>query len=388
MEAGASRRMGQRNRRLEADPESWTASSWRWFLPEQPLHETPGSRVAPDAHLSGLSYLPVLEEQGDWVEVIHGANRAWIDRSWRPPHKRKASRRGIVRSRTEPVRGSDRGALRRARKKHGVEKSTRTLGPYQLYTDVEDDSLLDFLDQVARLAEDAFFARFGRLPSGDPHRSIIIFAEESTYRSFAASADLPFLGHGGYAGQGVAITYAGARSREELASVMVHEIGHLLNRRAMTAALPPWLGEGMAEELAALWLEDRPETAASDGQPRTIRFNTRESRLIVAGLALRKGELPRLGTVLGASREAFYAQGNASVSYALAGMFVRYLLDGENRRHADGFRAFLGRIAAGQRADLLAELGVDQATLERGIRRYIVEQLAAIEAEYPGIQFR
>lgn len=360
------------------------AIEWRWFLPGQPLREARGDGAGGRA-LPSLAYLPVVAREGGWSRVIYQGRPGWVDDGWQPGHPRRGARQGGMRARFEPPRGSHWTRLRQARQILGQKRPESTLGAYKLWTDVEDEELLAFLDTVAVVAEEAYFARLGRLPSGDPLRSAVLFAREEDYRRYSGEGDLP-QGHSGHAGNGVLASYTGGRPRRHVASTLVHEITHLLNARALAWDLPPWLEEGLASEMGAVWVEDTGVDSV-DGRAGAVAasfrgFDDHDTSLLLLGERLAAGTLPTLPTVLLLDREGFYQ--DSAAHYAYAGVLVRYLLDGEGGRHRDAFLRFLKRIADGYQANgalFVDSFGTRDAAilgrLDRDFQRWLAGELPA-----------
>lgn len=354
------------------------ASAWEWFLPGQPLAESIAPAVVPGEPLSSMAYLPIFDRDGTWAEVVYRGRRTWIDTSWKPPHSRRKAHRGIVRQRYEPVRTSDREQLEKARKILGIDRPVRYLGPYQLFTDIEDEELLDFLDLTARKAEDAYFARFARLPSGDPTRSIVLFAHKSDYQSYASNEMLA--NTGGHAGSGMLVFFAEDRPRFDLARTLVHEVAHLMNARALTRFLPPWLEEGTASVLGSVWMEDPIEAAVVVGRSADSRFTM--SRVaggtLHLGKLLETNQLAKLETLFKIEYELFHRPEIQSYAYSHSASFLRFLLDAEDGRFKEGFLKFLGKIAAGFGADsklLLKLLDIDADELDLRYRAWLRQQV-------------
>jgi hypothetical protein len=354
-------------------PIQYLAEEWVWFLPGQRIRSAAAAEAPEQALLEALAWLPVLRRSGVWAEVVYRGEKGWIDTSWQPPHRRRGAKRGLLRHRYEPVQGSDPWRLEKARKVLGIDRPAVKVGAYDLYTDVEDETLLDFLDSAAVAAEEAYFARYARLPSGDPLRSAILFARERDYRRFSESANLASDVHVGYAGRGILTFYAEGQPRQELARTLVHEIGHLLNDRAVAWQLPPWLEEGMATDLGSVWVEGSRlvESPLGSGARWSLEIQAPEGRFLILGEALENGRLPPLGVLLTLDRETFYQADVISYAYAHSFAFIRYLLDGEQGRHAEAFRGFLKRIASGRGADLLKLLETDLDELDRGFRTWL-----------------
>ena len=368
-------------------------AEWHWFLPGQAVASSPGDGGIVRQYLSSMAYLPILERDGEWGKVIFQQEEGWIDTSWEPSFSRRKARRGIARHRTEPIRASSTQRLKKARKILGVDRPSRKLGPYDLFTDIEDESLLDFLDQTAQRAEDAYFARFGRLPSGDPRRSIVFFADKDSYVEY--SGDELGLRSAGHAGGGTLVFFAENRTRADIARTLVHEIAHLVNTRALTGRLPTWLEEGMASELGTVIVEDKDMASevfggASMAHPALVDLNLGIFRLrsLIQGK-----ELPSVGILMQLTYELFHRPEIQSYGYAHSGAFVRFLLDGYDGTYREEFRSFLGQIAAGYAptADLLTqELNEDVETLDRRFQEWVLAEGERIQADFErrGISLR
>ncbi len=333
------------------------------------------------ARLSSMAYLPVLGRRGEWAQVMFRGRQGWIDTSWQPPFRRRKAGRGVLRHRYEPVRASDSQRLKRARKLLGIDRPSRKLGAYTLYTDVEDEELLAFLDLAAATAEEAYFTRFGRLPSGDPKRSAVIFARRADYRRYSETAPgLPGT-EAGHAGRGVLAMFAEGRSRQSLARTLVHEIGHLLNDRAVALHLPTWLEEGMASDLGSLWVEGSPNDSRPLAGLLALVANGPEARLLTLAATLEAGQLPSVAVLMSLDRKTF--QVNAAYAYTHGAALVRYLLDSEDAGRGEAFRAFLKRVAVGHGADpalLLRLLEMDVAELDASFRAWLRVEATAAEA--------
>lgn len=361
-----------------SDPEPlavpFVAEDWRWFLPGQSLRSAPDERAEEIASLQALAFLPILGREGLWARVRLRGEFGWIDTSWQPPHSRRDARQGGLRRKAEPPRGADWKALGDLKEHFGLRRPNGRLGDFGLYTDVEDDDLLAFFDETAKAAEAAYFARFARLPSGDPLRAAAFFARRVDYDRFAASSGTMRSGdHVGYAADGTIAFYAEERSRLDLASTLVHEITHILNGRSLTWWLPPWLEEGLASDLGSVWIEPAEDVLADGESPSAALERRRigrwqvgraETYVIVLAEILEKGDLPPMLSVISADRKTFMARENVRVGYAYGASLVRYLLDGG---HRGGFLRFLHRVADGYEPNaalLLQSLGFDEEALE------------------------
>lgn len=182
----------------------------------------------------------------------------------------------------------------------------------------------------------------------------------------------------GHAGSGVVAFFAGERSRTEVARTFLHELTHLLNRRALAPQLPPWLEEGLAADLGTFWMEE----AEGPAHPRLFGlegFVIRgiDSSVTRVGRELEAGSLPSLGDLLHLDAESFYAPQVSPRNYAHSLLFIRYLLDGGDPDLAQGFRAFLREVSWGRPqtgGDFLEHLGVSGEALEAGFRRWVETQ--------------
>lgn len=340
----------------------YVALEWKWFLPGQKLHDEPDLEAEIVESLHSLAYLPIIRRDGVWVQVVLAEQERWVDTTWQPPHSRKKARRGILRHRYNPVQSNSYWRLGPVQKLLGIKRANRKLGAYNLWTDVTDEELLSFLDSAAIVAEEAYFARYGRLPSGNPQRSVALFRERDTYESYAAEFGLAPGGTAGHASLGVAAFFAGQGSRGSLTRTLVHEICHLLNNRSLAWDLPPWLEEGMASDLGAVWIEHPPGVAPEKYE--TDLFNQGHvSRLLFLESLIEKGELHSLAALLNFDRETFYRPDLVRYAYSYGAVFITFLLDDEAR--AEGFRSFLHQIAVGRRADLFENLGKEGPSVEQ-----------------------
>ena len=352
------------------------AQEWRWFLPGQPVMDD--SRMETQARLTSLAYLPVLARDGGWLKVRFDGEDGWADSAWQPPHSRRDARRGILRQRAHPTIPTNWEALDVGKKLMGVRKPWGEIGSWNLFTDVVDEELLQLVSAAAEQTEDAFFARYGRVPSGSPTHAVLLFARDADYREFGdETAELPTTGHRGFAGQGmVAVTTEGLK-RREVASVLVHELTHLLVQRAIGWQLPPWLNEGMASDLGSVWVEDSSDLVLDRlvDDPEAS-YGTYHSRLLYLDSLAAAGRLPTIQSVLARDRFGFYRGDNVGTSYAQSAAFIRYALDSDDGRMAQGFLEFLDLVAKGKRADLLGLLGRDLPQLEEGFRVWLAQQAA------------
>ncbi|MEM6457386.1 MAG: hypothetical protein AAF772_20025, partial [Acidobacteriota bacterium] len=249
------------------------------------------------------------------------------------------------------------------------------LGPYELHTNLAaEDPLLPRLDAIASSIASVYRARYGLTPLGAPTSVIALFDDLAGYRALQmedpalvaladAGAEI-----GGHAGGGVAAVWRGGRADDVVASTLIHELVHTLNRRALGPALPPWLEEGLAEELAlsAVDRDGRIDPARLSGTTQRTALGTRET--IRDGLAMRttdvridhtgglavvttlrtaqqRGRLVSLGALVQLDQQAFVGDAQRRLHYGQAGLWLRALLS-EPATEAT-LRAYLAGVADG-----------------------------------------
>lgn len=240
--------------------------------------------------------------------------------------------------------------------------TARPAGPFTLVTDVGDGRLLARLTAVAASLPEAYRERLGLAPRGSG--VVLLFRREEDFRGWLAQQ------HGaadaaveGFAASGAAALHAGAKAPDDVAGLMIHELAHLLTREAFGRPLPPWLEEGLAEELAMSRLDRRGGIVpASLRMERSVRplggpggRLDRVERTVsgpAAGLAWLVGS-PRarvpLAELLAMDLAGLSQPLRRQERYATAAFFVRFLLDHDEGRR-ERFHAFLATVAGGGEA--------------------------------------
>jgi hypothetical protein len=351
------------------------------------LWVTPGMRLLAEPHegapevavLTLYTNARIVDQQPGWVKVEHKGQSGWLafaeyDRVERPGGPRP--------NRPVEARPPDADRLARARGRLEPPETTGQLGPYLFYTDVRDADRLRALDRLAAEVEPAYRARYGLDPIGQPAEAVVLFAREDGYRAFqdedSLVAGLPASGHNT---GGLVAFFDGGRPRAEVDATLVHELAHLLNRRALGPLLPSWLDEGLASDLAnsridaSGHLEPWELGGAVQRFKRLIRWTGARSALRELAGAVEEGRLRPLPELLGLDWDGFVRR-DAALNYAHAAFFVRYLLEGENGALAPGFRASLAAIATGRPAAeaLLENLGRSWEELDAGFRAWVLAQ--------------
>lgn len=358
------------------------AAPWVWALPGTPIR-TERSEDAPVIEtLSAIANLRRLGRDGDWFRVWRHGQEGWV---LLPGYDESGDEPPLGSEPDPPLplpgRDPDPDELAKAQEFLGASGRVANLGPYELHTDVDDAALLAALDRLASRTEDAYRDRYGLDPVGIPRAALVLFRGEGGYRLLQARSQRLFgLTSSGHTAYGLAVLYRGNRRDEEVAATLVHELVHLLNRRALGPALPPWLDEGLCDDLAFGALPDgrlEPSRLVGfehDAPEGKILYVGAWGSLWTAGEAYRRGELPRLSTLLGIGWSAFVTEPGVELRYDTAALFVHYLLEGAQRRHREPFREFLRGVARGESAGgerLLSVLGVPAARLEAEFRAWL-----------------
>jgi hypothetical protein len=280
-----------------------------------------------------------------------------------------------------PGRAADPARLDEARSLFEAPPRELRLGPYQLLTDVDDRTQLDALARVVEQVEPVYRSRYRLDLAGEPAETIVLYRSEEAYRVLQGRSErIRGLASRGHVGWGLVVIYTGEGASDAgLTTVLRHELAHVLNRRGLGPALPPWLDEGLADDLAGHELgPDRETREAPLAALRTIEGDRVEIRGALASLdllakALATGATPELRSILALDWRSFMEEPQATLHYAASAWLVRYLLD--QRSGLDyRFRAFLDQVARGapgEPDELEALLGRSWPELESGWRSYV-----------------
>ena len=377
-----------------------------------------GSLTLVDADLT----LPVRSRCGEWVEVAYDGLRGYFlpGDAYIPPLDIGVTASVGVTADTFEERLAD---ARTSMK--GLAREER-IGPWTALTDAPAKDLEPLARVAAHLAE-GFTERYG-LPVQPPgEQAIALFTHLKDYRAFLESGGYPSAKQTRVGAVDVSarshveggIVGTSLRDGPKLARIhLVHELTHLLQRRAFPGPLPRWLSEGMAEDLA--WCRVDAEGHLDLGSIQGLFFMKAGVRIDVdsqgpsdaiddyvrllhdlprpngAPMApnpalgdLLESEQPRLGPVQGG-----FVRGVSRRVVTEAGLFVRFLLDGERDLTPTGkrfgeirlgpraarFRAFLAAVAAGGPSDstaLFEALGARPPALDREFDAWVLTQIAA-----------
>jgi hypothetical protein len=337
----------------------------------------------------------VLEERDGWMRVRIGELKGWVATGAVAGFGSGAAvglsgeRLDLQAARLERARALMSGA------------SMRRTAALVWWTDLHPN-----LDLSARLAElfacfsATYERRYGLDRIAYPDRDVVaVFTRQEDYRRFVdGETGVADLVSGGFSAIGFAAFYAGDRPGDDVAAIAAHELTHLENRRRLALELPPWLEEGLAEDMGLLaaagrgcpdsgWPRiSRREWRTGGGRGRTLNvLETTSGKLrslscTVAGWRSSPVDLRELA---GMSWGSFSAPAGRASRYAAAALLVRFLLDGDpdGERRAE-FRAFLG--AGRDRGsfaweELLGRLGADDDELAEALRAWAAVELVAYE---------
>jgi hypothetical protein len=336
-----------------------------WLVPGDVLRAAPADDAAAVFEMDRYAQVSALEERGEWRRLRWRAAEGWVRArpGNQPPFDDAAAVVLPV-----PARPPDPTLLAAARELLG-SREERRVGPYAFYTDVDDIPLLRLLDAAASAVEQGYSERYGLTPVGAPAEAVVIFRSCADYRAFVAITGVP--AHAaGHVSRGVVALCREGRLIEDVRATLLHELAHLLNRRAIGPALPPWLDEGIAEELAHSRIAGRrlvpgtiAEVVVRSGPTWELHGALASADLLRSALA--DGTAVPLPELLALDAAGFPAVDPPALAYAQSSYFVRFLLAGER---APRFRAFLAGVAAGgvpSPEALEASLGISLAQLER-----------------------
>jgi hypothetical protein len=348
-----------------------------WLHPGDRLRMEPhvGAKVVAESNV--YANVGIVRRRGEWRLVCWGASLGWVPAREEPARQPEPEPVLPV-----PARPPDDARLAAARRLLAGGGREERVGPYPLYTDVVDPGLLLLLDRAAAGLEDAYRQRYGLRPLPGAAEAVVLFAREEDYRRYLR-------GEGGspastgHASHGVVTLWRHGRLAEVVRGTLVHELVHLLNRRAIGPALPPWLDEGLATDLGESAYGEGgrllPGTLAEVAlrTPARVEWHLGAASRELLREADAAGTLPPLAS-LTAGADGFGAVEPRALAYAESAFLVRSLLAG---RHAARFRAFLAAVATGgdpSGETLRDELGVSWEELERDLRASLLAPAAGL----------
>ncbi len=296
--------------------------------------------------------LEILERQGAWVRIQF---RGWL--GWLVPDGEAAgANRGVPLQYTP-----DEERLLRARSILDDDIEATRLGPFELFTDVNDAKLLERLSEVATKLPDAYKQRFGLDPGAKATEVIVLFSRHEDYVRFeSGEPDIAGTGTRGYTGRGISVLSVGDDEVDSTTEILVHELTHILNRRVFGMNSPAWVEEGLADDLAYCKVSpdgrlrlgtlggvtSRNMTSDVSGRYR-IDFEITGGRSMLANLLSRWGDAqrPSLVELLEMPWIEFIQPEVRSLHYAESAFLVRYLFDSKKAAYGQSLHEYLQALA-------------------------------------------
>ncbi len=356
------------------------------------LRKSPIGSAPVIARVVHLRQVAVLERRGSWARIDWASDdQVWVDLDEPPP-----SVPPLGEAVAPPVpllpRPPDEDLLAAVREALGPEPGEGRLGPYTVVHDLGSEAArLVPLAHSASRAEAVYRERYAVEPLGEPQEVVAIFRERPAYLAFQdRTADIRGLESAGHVVGGLVVL--ATAEPIEMESSFIHELGHLLNRRALGPALPPWLDEGMAEDLSHFGLPSAEGASRAqrlesfrqvDG--RQVRMGGPLASLAILDRAVTKAELLALRDLAALDWESFVGAG-ASLHYAQAGWFITWLIEGDDGRWRAGFLRFLANVASGGAPTvhhLADEVGLELHDLELRFRGFLANERDALDAGGP-----
>ena len=293
---------------------------------------------------------------------------------------------------TDPAWAAALGHLELAKRLLGPTALERDLGPYALLTNVRDEEALAAIDRVAPHLETYYSERYGLELSDTGTQTVALFAEEEDYREFERqTTERQRLDRQGHAIGNVASLFLGDKRSVEFRPLLVHELTHLINRRAFGARPPAWIEEGIANDVAYSKVDrdGRPRADTLEGD--STVFGSRFERQVAfsGGLSsltqLLRTRSRRQGTPLDRlvemSHDEFMSPDDRQQYYIESAFLIRLLLDGPKAEWPDGFRRYLAEVAAGDSPDaerLIELLDTSWSQIERTLDSWLRVQSAKL----------
>jgi hypothetical protein len=356
-----------------------------------PLYRTPSPDASQITLIDSLTELAVLEHQGGWSKVLYSDRLGWVNPELSRADMTLVSAPSSIEAlMTAPSMLEIERRIRIAGAVLGVDGPAGRLGPYALMTDITNPRLLDRIREIASSLDSVYQERYG-LPVGDTGlQTVALFATEAAYRDFEAKVtDGNDLSARGHAGGNLAALFVEDQRLDDVLELVIHELTHLLNRRAFGEAIAPWLEEGLANDLCYSDIDRTGRLKAGTLSGRRIQVGARASRTVVY-----EGPFASLTKILSdrfhrqttpiqrlieMGREEFLRAQDRESHYIESTFLVRFLLDSSKQRYAPAFQSYLAEVAAGGMPDatrLIELLGTDLRQLELGLDAYLRVQAA------------
>lgn len=336
--------------------------------------------------------LEVLATEGDWLKVRYTDRLGWVNPEL-PPRGPDVDIPLLPLAVGPPVI-EDRSLERRqiAAAALGLAGPNGSLGPYRLMTDLHEPGVLAHLGRVASGLAVSYRERFGLEPTAPDGQLVVLFQSEETYRRYESTAtDLAPYGALGHAGADLAVLFSGEHDLDTVTSLLVHELVHLMNRSTLGATPPPWLEEGIANDLAYCRIDRAGRLLLGTLNGDTTWFGDRRggslhytgalaSLSLVVGSRARREETP-LSELVALGQEEFLAGERRTLRYGESTFLVRFLLEAEGKRYVAGFRRYVERARDGDppgARELARLLGEDWKRIERRLSRWLEREAVAL----------
>ncbi len=358
-----------------SEPVLGQPAGWTLEEPTETLVGVPESaelRVAPRNTAEVLAHLPaarlaLLDWQDRWVKVRFRELEGWVDLDAVPVVSAPIADPSAV---LGQALKADPRRLARALAPLGTAPRRLELAAWTLHTDLAESSLLAHLEQLATQLEGVYQERYGLSPSAaDERGEVVLYAEKASYDRFNEQAEAWVDRHAaGQAMPGLAVLHAGGRARQEVAATLVHELAHLLNWQTFHRQLPPWLEEGLADDLALISVDRTGRIVPSPLSEGNLRLGRNLGAMLdELSRAQEEKRLVALRELLTLDQAGFTA--SAQQHYAVAAFWIRFLLRGGDDELASRFRAFLVAVASGQEASF------------ESLQHHLERDLTALEEE-------
>lgn len=333
------------------------------------VHSEPEAESEVVETLTAMMNLAVLEQKGDWYRVRRIGTDTGYEPTWihLPDYEEPERSRLLQTEPALPMEAVEASAdlVGAARKLMAASAREEACGPYRLVTDVPDADLLVACSALASSLDAVYAERYGIEPIGLPAETILFFRDADAFRLFVEEHSDVRTGYAGHANaaRGYLALYSGNLEHEQVLSTLVHELTHLVNRRALGPALPRWLAEGLADGLG--------DAVGDSGLAESVG-GLSEARRLKAGYA--DGSVLSVARLVDLDGPGFDAD-PVSYDYEQSAFLVRYLLT--DHELAPRFRVFLEGLALGEpysRQTLKEVLGVDWADLDRRLELWVRTQ--------------
>ena len=330
--------------------------------------------------------LPLLESRGSWVQVRYGDRIGWIDLD-APPATMPLPVLVVPEAEPEVLRP------KLEMLSFGPLWTENDLGPYKLFSRVQEPALIDYLARVAAEHAQVYAERYGlasaELADGEVDGTVVLCASRHGFLEFQRSRGhnpLETRIEGYFHSPDIVVTYRGKSSRQQLAATHIHELTHLLNWRILSRwgradlPMPPWLEEGMAEDMSLSRIDRKGRLVAEPLGPTNLRYDRRLGVLLleVEQKISFGGTAPSVPQLLAMDREAFMGS-DSELNYLMSALVVRYLLD--DAELSIGFREFLAAVADGGSPDseeMRLFLNTSWERLSQGFRGWLLIQQARV----------